>query len=488
MGAGKSTVGAELAELLGRPFADADGEIARAAGTDVAGIFEKEGEVGFREREVAAVAALLGRDDAPVLALGGGAVLDPSTRALLARRAVCVWLDVSLAVARARIGDGAGRPLAADPAGFAQRWQERRPLFALVADLVLDAGAEPAALAAAIALGAAGRPGALDRLPELIADRRSVLVADEAVVGRMASGHGHPVALRGGEEAKSLAALESLWRTFAGAELERGSVVVAAGGGTVTDVAGFAAASFARGIAWIAVPSTLVGQVDAAIGGKTGINVAAKNDVGAFHLPEATLLDPDLLRTLSDEHLADGMAEVVKTALIAGGPLWELVRELPSGRPPPAVLAELVGRCAGVKALVVSGDPTERGSRAILNLGHTIGHGIEAAAGYGELSHGRAVAVGLVAALRLSQRHAGLPAETVSEVTELLARLGLPARAPGVEADAVLAAMRHDKKRAAGEHRFVLLAAPGRPQHGVAVPESDVGEAIDGAVRPAPAP
>ena len=451
-------------------------------------IFASEGEAGFRRREAEAIAGLVERSDSPVLALGGGAVLDPATRAVLARRTVCVWLDVPLAVARARVGDGAGRPLAADPAGFAQRFEERRPLYAQVADLVLDGEAEPDALAGAIALGACGRSGAIDRLGELIGSRRSVLVVDEAVAGRIPGIHAQVVPLRGGEEAKTPAALEALWRALSAADLDRGAVVVAAGGGTVTDVAGFAAASFVRGVAWLAVPTTLVGQVDAAIGGKTGINVAAKNDVGAFHLPEATLLDPALLQTLPDAHLADGMAEVVKTALLAGGPLWDLVRALPAGRPPAPLLPEIVQRCAGVKALVVAQDPRERGRRAILNLGHTIGHGIEAAAGYGGLSHGRAVAVGLVAALRLSERHAGLSPETASEVTALLARLGLPLRAPGIDADAVLAAMRHDKKRAAGEHRFVLLEAPGRPRHGAVLPEPDVRAAIDDAVSAAPAP
>ena len=215
------------------------------------------------------------------------------------------------------------------------------------------------------------------------------------------------IELEGGEEAKSPAVLERLWRALAEHELERGDVIVCAGGGSITDVGGFAAATFRRGVPWLAVPSTLVGQVDAAIGGKTAINVAAKNDVGAFWQPAAVLCDPSLLETLPAREWAGGMAEVVKTALLAGGRLWELVEGWEPGPGERAARTELVQRCVGVKTLVVAADPEDRGRRAILNLGHTIGHGIEAVAGYGGLSHGECVSIGLVAALRLSESLAG---------------------------------------------------------------------------------
>ena len=200
-------------------------------------------------------------------------------------------------------------------------------------------------------------------------------------------------------------------------------MIVCVGGGSVTDVGGFAAATFRRGLPWLAVPSTLVGQVDAAIGGKTAINVAAKNDVGAFWQPSAVLCDPELLETLPSREWAGGMGEVVKTALLVGGRLWELVEGWEPGPGDVARRSELVQRCAGVKTLVVAGDPEDRGRRAILNLGHTIGHGIESVAGYGGLSHGECVAIGLVAALRLSEQLAGLPAGTAE-------RDGGAARAP----------------------------------------------------------
>ena len=248
------------------------------------------------------------------------------------------------------------------------------------------------------------------------------------------------IELAGGEEAKSLAALERLWRALAERSSSAATSSPCAGGGSVTDVGGLAAATFRRGLPWIAVPSTLVGQVDAAIGGKTAINVAAKNDVGAFWQPAAVLCDPLLLETLPAREWAGGMAEVVKTALLAGGRLWELVAAAGSpARASSPRRSELVQRCAGVKTLVVADDPEERGRRAILNLGHTIGHGIEAVAGYGGLSHGECVAIGLVAALRLSETHRRPRARDGRAHAQLLARHGLPRERSGPRSDAVLA-------------------------------------------------
>jgi shikimate kinase/3-dehydroquinate synthase len=250
----------------------------------------------------------------------------------------------------------------------------------------------------------------------------------------------------------------------------------------VTDVVGFAAATFRRGIGWIAGPTTLVGQVDAAIGGKTAIDVAAKNDVGAFWSPQGVLADPDLLATLPPREWAAGYAECAKTALLAGGPLWDLVRQLGGDRPSASVETELVQRSAGFKALVVAQDPRETGQRAMLNLGHTIGHGIESAAGYENLRHGEAVSIGLVAALRLSIRLAGLDPAVAAEVEQLLAGQGLPTRAPGLAPAVVLEAMRHDKKRLHRAHRLVLLERVGKPVVGVPVADDLLAEAVADAV------
>jgi 3-dehydroquinate synthetase len=256
-----------------------------------------------------------------------------------------------------------------------------------------------------------------------------------------------------GEPAKAAAVLERLWGGFA---IGRDGGVVALGGGSTTDVAGFAAATYMRGVSWTAVPTTLVGQVDAGIGGKTAIDLpGAKNVVGAFHWPARVVCDPSLLTTLPEAERRNGLAEVVKTGLLAGENVWE--------RPEP----EQVRACAAFKAAVCLADPHDRGPRNQLNLGHTFGHALEAAAGYA-LPHGRAVSLGLLAALRLS----GLEDER-RLVEELLA----PEPA-AVDRDAAWAALARDKKARGGTPRLVLLDAPGRPRWGVEVAEADVRRAL----------
>ena len=283
--------------------------------------------------------------------------------------------------------------------------------------------------------------GELERLGELVPGGGPVALVTDAHVagiygaeaqlslaGRVASTHELPP----GEQAKNLPTAERLWGEL---RLPRDGTVVALGGGCVTDVAGFVAATHLRGIDWVAVPTTLTGQVDAAIGGKTGVDLArGKNLVGAFHWPTRTVVDPALLATLPERERHAGMAEVVKTGLLAGEPLWQL--------PEP----ELVRRCAAYKTAVCLRDPYERGERVVLNLGHTFAHALEAASGY-TVAHGDAVALGLVAALRLS----GLPTGDVEDVL----------RPQPVRADAVRAreALAFDKKGG----RLVLLEAPGSP-------------------------
>jgi 3-dehydroquinate synthetase len=255
-----------------------------------------------------------------------------------------------------------------------------------------------------------------------------------------------------GEEAKTPRVLERLWRDL---RLERGGTLVALGGGSTTDVAGLAAATYLRGVAWVAVPTTLVGQVDAAIGGKTAIDLPeGKNLVGAFHWPARTVLDPALLATLPEAEVANGRAELVKTGLLAGEPLWELP------------LGEAVRRCAAFKTAICLRDPHDLAERRQLNLGHTFAHALEAAAGF-ELPHGRAVALGLLAALRLS----GLDTDVVER--EL--------RPEPVTVDRELAwrALARDKKAEQGVPRLVLLEAPGKPRLGVELAARDVRSALD---------
>ena len=493
MGCGKTSVGRVLSRLVDRGFVDLDHSIEASTGLSVAAIFHAEGEEGFRERESLELARVLRDPAAGVVSLGGGAILRPGNRDLLARFAQTIWLDADVEVAWRRVAASrVERPLALDEATYRELFRIRRPIYASVADAVVDSNRSADETAAACAQGVVVRSGVIDRIESSVGDRRAVLVADRAVGDRVGGTFARRIEIEGGESAKTPASLEGLWRSLAEADLERRDVVVAVGGGCVTDAAGFAAGTFRRGISWIACPTTLVGQVDAAIGGKTAINVAAKNDVGAFHLPEAVLADPDFLLTIASADWAQGMAETIKTALIAGGPLYDLVRAWPPGsRGSAESRQDLVRRTAAVKVGIVAADPTERGVRAHLNLGHTIGHGIEAAAGYGHgpagLAHGQAVAVGLSAALWLSTRAAGLDEGVLHEVEALLVAEGLPIRAPGLPPEAVLRAMRGDKKRERGRSRFVLLGAPGRCERRVDLADDLVEAAVRRAVDPVPA-
>ena len=461
MGSGKSTLGRETAARLGRRFVDLDRELESRSGRTIAELFEHDGEAAFRALEEATVHDVLRDGEPVVVALGGGAVLSERTRATLAARAFTVLLDVDPETAWARV-EGSDRPLARDPDAFRALHRERQPVYDDVADATaLDVDG--------VVLAAAGvhvEPDGLDALGDLVpGDGPLALVTDAHVSGihgvraQLALGardvERHEVPA--GEAAKTPAVLERLWTSL---RIGRDGGLVALGGGSTTDVAGFVAATHMRGVPWTAVPTTLVGQVDAGIGGKTAVDLpSAKNAVGAFHWPARVVCDPALLTTLPEAERRNGLAEVVKTGLLAGEPLWEL--------PEP----EQVRRCASFKGGVCLQDPHDRGPRLQLNLGHTFAHALEAAAGYA-LPHGRAVALGLLAALELS----GLEAEAAT-VRDVLA----PERAR-VDRDVAWASLARDKKAVGGVPRLVLLDAPGRPRWGVEVPEADVRRALDGLI------
>jgi len=286
--------------------------------------------------------------------------------------------------------------------------------------------------------------------------------------------------LPGGEKAKTWDAVSRLIREMLREGLGRDSTLLALGGGSVTDAAGFAAAVYMRGIPWLSLPTTLVGQVDAGIGGKTAIDLAeGKNLVGAFHQPWAVVCDTDFLSTLSRRERLCGLAEAVKLGMVRDPLLLSGLRRdwprLLDGEP--ASLERWIRRAAAGKASVVGRDPRETaGLREILNFGHTIGHAVEAAAGFGPLRHGEAVVCGLRAALRLSQAHAGLPARTAADLDAFLS--GLPLPRLRLRASAVLRALRRDKKARRGRPRFVLLKDLGRPLLTANVSESSIRQAV----------
>jgi 3-dehydroquinate synthetase/shikimate kinase len=448
MGAGKSTVGHRAARLAERRFVDTDAEIERLHGP-IPTLFEERGEPAFRRLEQDVVAEALAADEPAVVALGGGAVLSERTRALLRRRAFAVHLLVDVDTAWARVRRS-GRPLAQDEESFRRRFAEREALYREVADGEADDvdGVLTGALRVQVRRGALADVLGAAEGGAVVADERLAALGWWPAWPEGVAVHAVP----SGEPAKSLEVVGRLWDELA---LGRDGLIVAIGGGTTLDAAGFAAATYLRGVDWVAVPTTLVGQVDASIGGKTGIDLAkGKNLVGAFHLPGEVAVDPDLLATLPEGERRQGMAEVVKTGLLAGRPLWELPEE------------EMVRACAAFKCAIVLSDPDERGRRAILNLGHTFAHALEAASGYA-LPHGDAVALGLLAALRLS----GQPTDVVEDV--------LGPKPVRVDREAAWAALGHDKKGRAGRPLLVLLRAPGQAEWGVELPDTEVRAALD---------
>jgi len=456
MGAGKSTLGPEVADRLGRPFIDLDRELERDLGQAIPQLFRQQGgEAEFRVREAGQAIAALRLPDPAVIAFGGGAVQTASIRNELRDRALTVVLEVDPETAWERSAGG-DRPLAQDESQFKALYERRRELYDAVADAHAYDVEDVVLAAGGVRVGA----GSLESLADLLPGSGSVaLVSDPHVGGihgaaaqlalrsRLASVHEVP----SGEEAKTAAVADRLWNEL---RLDRDGVLVALGGGSVTDLVGFVASTYMRGIDWVPVPTTLVGQVDAAFGGKTAIDLpAGKNLVGAFHWPSRVVVDPVVLETLPERERREGMAEVVKTGLLADEPLWNL--------PTP----ELVRRCAAFKAAVCLRDPLDRGEREVLNLGHTFAHALEAAAGFQGLTHGSAVALGLLAALRLS----GRPTDPVEDV--------LAPEPVRVDRERAWEALRRDKKARDGRVRLVLLREDGPVVE--SRPDSEVRAALD---------
>jgi 3-dehydroquinate synthase len=286
-----------------------------------------------------------------------------------------------------------------------------------------------------------------------------------------------------GEKSKSLATVEKCYDALARHRLERQSFIVALGGGVVGDLAGFVAATYLRGIPFVQVPTTLLAQVDSSVGGKTGVNLrAGKNLVGAFYQPRLVLCDLDALKTLPRREYVSGFAEVIKYGIIYDAVLFaQLERNLAKLlRRDAQILRDVIARCCEIKADVVGQDETESGLRAILNFGHTIGHAIENSSGYGKYLHGEAIAIGQVAAARLSQKLLGLSSGEVSRVEKLFVQAGLPVKIKLSPAQRrkLFAAMKLDKKASGGEVKFVLAEKIGRVRFGCRVAPAAISEVI----------
>ena len=525
-GGGKTAAGRRLARRHGADLIDLDEVIAAEAGRPIAAIFDEEGEDGFRARERAAVAALGPADRAAglrrVVSTGGGAPLDPRNRWLLYRGRHVAWLDAPAEVLAQRIRHSPNpRPLLAgrDPIGKMRELAAARARFyapALRVNGIVGLAGVVETLERHVddpitdgttllrAQTEIGRyelgegnavAGVLAALASLDA-RRAILVSEprawEVAGALLADGlaaAGIPVQrllLPEGEAAKRMAVVEGAASELARLRAERGDPLVAIGGGALGDTAGFLAATWLRGVPVIQVPTTLVAQIDSAIGGKTAVDLPeGKNLVGAFHQPAAVVVDVRFLRTLPARQLRAALGEAAKMAALGDERLFELLEAegaaIAAGEAQAhedGAIAEVVERCGWAKIEVVTADEREQGGRINLNLGHSVAHAIEAAAGYEGILHGEAVAYGLRAACRIGVAVEATPPGRAARIEALLDALDL-GRAPlPYPLDAVLAAIVTDKKHAGGRLRWVLPTAAG-----VTVRSDVPDEAVEAAAR-----
>ncbi len=510
MGAGKSTVAAELARSLGTSALDSDELLTQRLGHSLAKEFELHGETSFREAEEQVVCELLdAAEPGAVIALGGGSLLSARVRTALEPHVV-VLLDIEAEQAWDRVGaavEASGgmldRPLARDREAFLALHAERRELYerqahAFLSPLelggahrVLDAlrslaaapqgtrlvwaqsasGDYPVLIGRGLLRAAGGDEGS--ELWPLDRSRSRAFCVTDATVGPIyadqLTGLLGTFAIDAGEQQKTLAVAESVWHALVAAQVDRGDHLVALGGGVVGDLAGFCAATYQRGVPIVQIPTTLVAQVDSAYGGKTGVDLPqAKNYVGAFHQPAGVIVDPLALESLTPAELAGGWVEVLKTALIAGGELWERVGD-GADLDDWTILA-----CVRTKLAAVAADERDAGRRQVLNLGHTVGHAIETATGYARYRHGEAVGLGLLAALRLSG------AEDLRErVRQLLLQRDLPVTLDSTTVESVLEATARDKKRVGESLPFVLVSGPGDVRIGCEVADGEVRAAVE---------
>ncbi len=514
-GSGKSTVGRILAERLGKPLFDIDALIEKEHGKRIATIFAQQGEEHFRALETTMLTQIVSTEQSAVIATGGGIVVQRENLTLMRQHGVCVYLSVAPATALQRLraqqatAEVAGispeiRPLLAgsDPLANLQNLLKARSesyedahftcstegknaeqvAQEIIAMLISsgEIGAIPplvrriqvgAGYDVVVDWGGLGRLG--NHLKRLRLPPRIFLITDsnvEQLYGSMLAGtlmasgfDPYIYTVPAGEASKSPSQLSAIYDWLLEQHAERREAIVAFGGGVVGDMAGYAAATYLRGVPLIQVPTSLLAQVDAAIGGKTGINhPRGKNLIGAFYHPRLVLVDPATLLTLPTRERTEGWAEVVKYGIILDTKLVALLEENAEilrdfSHPPAQLLCQIIARCIALKAEIIEEDEREQGRRAILNYGHTVAHALENVAGYGELLHGEAVSIGMVVAAAIAQQTEMFSKTGAARQNKLLQALGLPITYGGtVQAQDILAAMQLDKKVANKQIHWVM--------------------------------
>lgn len=495
-GAGKTTVGRILANDLNQEFVDLDERIEQSTGKRIADIFAESGELGFRKVEREALLTLLPAEG-HVIALGGGTLLDDELRAIVAEFGDIVSINASLERLSARLRDSdVKRPLLFK-ASLHDLLERRASHYASFDNRVESSHLSPEEVVREVKINLGrfltGAPG-FGKCDILIASgilndfelisntllntRSCFVVSDSNVAPLYLAALRHGLKLRdvnvatfvlpAGESSKDANQLGSLWDQFAATGMERGSLVIALGGGVVGDLAGFAAATYMRGLPWLNLPTSLLAMVDASIGGKTGIDrPQAKNLVGAFHSPSAVLIDSRTIETLPDIELRNGTSELLKAAII-GDP--ELFEDCAAGV---EALAQnwsvAIARAVAVKVDIVNQDPLEQGIRATLNFGHTVGHAIEHVSNY-RIPHGAAIAIGMLVESRLGNRIGFTPDDALDRILNAIVGLNLPHAIPdGLNPQDLLNAMSFDKKKSGGRIQFALPKKIGHVQSGIVI-------------------
>jgi 3-dehydroquinate synthase len=506
-GSGKTSIGAQLSDSLAWRFFDLDSEIEKSEGMKIPRMFSENGEQAFREVE-SRILKNSCKISRCVISLGGGALLDPENRQLVGRMGMVIFLDASLEELVKRVADSPEkRPLikGGSKEDLEILLKKRNSHYSSFPNRIKIDGksiekivAEVQDICGVYSISGMGdsyefnvtRCG-IEELGRYLSagwsGTKLLLVTDSNVarhhLQRVSSVLEQQrldtdcVVIPAGEETKNMQTIQNLWDSFLDAGLDRSSVVIAMGGGVVGDIVGFASATYMRGIQWVNLPTSLLAMVDACIGGKTGVDLPkGKNLVGAFHPPRYVMADVDFLETLPVEELRNGLAEVIKHGVIADPELFEICRQI--GNYDSQDWLDIVKRAAAVKVHVINDDPYERSSRALLNLGHTLGHAIEIVSDF-SVKHGEAVSIGIVAAARLSENLGVAIADLSETIQDVLKVHDLPVHIPEhLDRELVITAIKSDKKRKAGKDLLVLPVRIGEVKWGI--PVSDIRKLVYG--------